>query len=120
MATKGDADYFLFIERGLRTLEPAFYLLSSAQAKAAHKDYSGSGNCLPNRVRATVDVNDFSILTGEPPEPIFAPEPRPVISQPKPKYETSDLRRTIAQKAEFNGSRPRANCHITPPFRDFP
>ena len=60
MATKGDADYFLFIELGLRTLEPTFYLLSSAQAKAAHKDYSGSGNCLPNKVRATVDANDFS------------------------------------------------------------
>ena len=119
MATKGDADYFLFIELGLRTLEPTFYLLSSAQAKAAHKDYSGSGNCLPNKVRATVDANDFSVLTGEPPEPICVPEPRPVISQPKPKCATNDLRRTIAQEAEINGSRiVRYTCDSIDVFVD--
>lgn len=105
MNTKADADYFLFIELNLRTLEPTFYLLDNAEAKATHKDYSGGGNCLPSQVRATVNANDFSALTGEPSEPTPLLELRSTISQPKPNHETTDSRRTIAQEAEFNNSR---------------
>lgn len=105
MNTKADADFFLFIELNLQTLEPTFYLLNNAQAKATHKDYNGSGNCLPSKVRTTIDANDFSALTGEPPEPMPAPEPRPVISRPKLKLATTDLRRTIVQKVEFKSIR---------------
>jgi hypothetical protein len=95
MNTKGDADYFLFIELSLRTLEPTFYLLNNAQAKAVHKNYSGDGNCVPSKVRVTVDANDLSALT----------EPQPSISRPKTKQGTTDLRQTIAQEAEFNKNR---------------
>jgi hypothetical protein len=105
MNTKGDADYFLFVELSLRTLEPTFYLLNNAQAKTTHKTSSGSGNCVPKKVLATVEANDFSALTGEPPDPMLAPEPRTDISLPIPKRPSTDLRRTIAQEAQFNGSR---------------
>lgn len=63
MKTKGDADYFLFVEISLQTLTPTFYLLSNAQAKAVYKEYKGSGNCLPSRVRAMVAANVFCALT---------------------------------------------------------
>ena len=62
MATKGDADFFLFIELHVRTLHPTFYLLSNPQARAAHKDYAGSGNCVPSEVRRLVAADDFSLL----------------------------------------------------------
>ena len=65
MKTKADADFFLFVELNLRSLEPTFYLLNGDQAKAAHKDYSGTGNCLPREVRSSVAENDFSAITGE-------------------------------------------------------
>lgn len=100
MGTKADADCFLFIELDLRTLKPNFFLLRNAEAKAAHKDYNGSGNCLPKKVRAAVTANDFSVLTGE---PMPAAEPRSGVNQPKPATNVS--RRTIAQEAEFGGKR---------------
>jgi hypothetical protein len=63
LSTKGDADFFLFIELHIGTLVPTFYLLNNAQAKASHKAYSGSGNCIPLLVRAAVEANDFSAFT---------------------------------------------------------
>jgi hypothetical protein len=105
MNTKGDADYFLFVELSLRTLEPTFYLLNNAQAKVAHKDYSGSGNCQPSRVRATVDANDFSALTGEPTQLMPKLQPQPVIEKPKPKRALSKLRKAIAREAELGNMR---------------
>jgi hypothetical protein len=103
MNTKADADYFLFIELSLRTLEPTFYLLNNAQAKATHKEYGGSGNCLPKKVRTIAFPNDFHALTGELPEPL--PKHRPANSRHKPKRATTDQRRTIVQEAAFNSSR---------------
>ncbi|WP_282181795.1 hypothetical protein [Aliiroseovarius marinus] len=100
MNTKANADYFLFIELDLRTLEPTFYLLNNAQAKSTHTDSSGSGNCHPNKVRSTVEANDFSALTGGPPEP--EEQLSPDISLLGPQNVTSDLRRIITQEATFN------------------
>lgn len=105
MNTKGDADFFLFIELGLRTLESTFYLLDKDQAKATHRDHSGGGNCQPNRVRMTVDANDFSMLTGEYAEPMPIAQPQPVIAQPIPKRALNGLRHTIAQEADFGNMR---------------
>lgn len=99
MKTKGDADFFLFIELGLRSLEPTFYLLDNAQAKSTHKDYTGAGNCLPNRVRITVEANDFSSLTGEPTEPTSPEQRQRQIAQAKPSGAKDELRTAIAQEA---------------------
>lgn len=63
MNVKGDADFFIFIELDLRTLAPMFYVLTNAQARATHKDYAGSGNCVPSHVRRLITPNDFSALT---------------------------------------------------------
>lgn len=49
METKGDADFFIFIELDLRSLSPAF-LLTNAQARETHKNYMGSGNRVPAHV----------------------------------------------------------------------
>lgn len=103
MNTKAEADYFLFIELGLRTLIPTFYLLNNAQAKTVHKDYGGSGNCLPQKVRATVMANDFSALTGELHSPL--PKEPPTNPNPRSNRSTADLRTVIAQEAEIKGSR---------------
>ncbi|HEV2748014.1 MAG TPA: hypothetical protein VGW34_12040 [Allosphingosinicella sp.] len=65
MDAKGDADFFLFIELDLRTLTPTFYLLTDSQAREAHKDYKGGGNCTPPHVRRLARPNDFSALHGE-------------------------------------------------------
>lgn len=62
MATKGDADFFLFVELDLRTLEPTFYLLSNDQARATHRVSKGNGNCAPSHVRKTAVANDFTPL----------------------------------------------------------
>lgn len=62
METKGDADFFIFIELDLRSLSPNFYLLTNAQARETHKNYMGSGNCVPGHVRRLVGANDFSAL----------------------------------------------------------
>ncbi|WP_064696447.1 hypothetical protein [Rhizobium aegyptiacum] len=63
MTTKGDADFFIFIELDLRTLTPTFYLLTNAQARTTFRDYIGGGNCYPPDVRRLITPNDFSALT---------------------------------------------------------
>ncbi|MEE9452774.1 MAG: hypothetical protein V3V13_00135 [Paracoccaceae bacterium] len=63
--TKGDANFFLFIELNLRSLTPTFYLLNNAQALETYRDYKGGGNCTPSRVRKAVAANDFSPLLPE-------------------------------------------------------
>ena len=65
MNTKGDAHLFLFVELDVASLGATFYLLTNSQARACRKNYSGSGNCTPRRVRETVTANDFAVL----PEP---------------------------------------------------
>ncbi|HEY6815045.1 MAG TPA: hypothetical protein VI168_05860 [Croceibacterium sp.] len=65
IAAKGDADFFLFIELDLRTLTPTFYLLTNSQAREAHRDYKGGGNCTPPHVRRIARPNDFSALDRE-------------------------------------------------------
>lgn len=65
MATKGDADYFIFIELDLRTLSPTFYVLTNVQARQTHRDYTGSGNCIPAHVRQIVKPNDFTPLNAD-------------------------------------------------------
>lgn len=105
MNTKGDADYFLFIEVSLRSLSANFYLLDNVQAKAVHVEYGSGGNCVPSKVREIVTVNSFSALTGEPEEPLIMPETRPDPSRPKSKQATSGLRQTVTQEAEFGRDR---------------
>lgn len=65
METKGDADFFLFVELNLHGLIPTFYLLSNAQAKSIYKVYAGSGNCVPSLVRRLASPNDFSAIIPE-------------------------------------------------------
>lgn len=62
MSTKGEADFFIFVELDLRTLSPIFYLLTKSQALATWRDYAGGGNCYPPHVRQIVPANDFSAL----------------------------------------------------------
>ncbi len=62
LGTKGDADYFLFVELDLRTITPTFYLLSNAQARETNRISSGMGNCYPAHVRRLIAPNDFSSL----------------------------------------------------------
>lgn len=62
MNTKGDADYFIFIELDLNTLSPTFYLLTNEQAHETFRDYQGGGNCYPADVRKLITPNDFSAL----------------------------------------------------------
>ncbi len=62
MKTKAGADFFLFVALDIRTMTPSFYLLTREQALSCHKDYSGSGNCVPSAVKATVAANDFRAL----------------------------------------------------------
>lgn len=61
-ATKGDAEFFLFVELDLRTLSPTFNLLTNKQARTTHRISNGQGNCYPSHVRKTVAANDFSLL----------------------------------------------------------
>lgn len=62
MGTKGDADFFLFVELDLRTLSPTFYLLTNEQARATHRVSKGLGNCYPSHVRKVALANDFTPL----------------------------------------------------------
>lgn len=62
MGTKGDADFFLFVELDLRTLSPTFYLLTNEQARSTHHVSSGLGNCYPSHVRKVATANDFTPL----------------------------------------------------------
>lgn len=64
MGTKGDADFFLFVELDLRTLSPNFYLLTNDQARATHRVSNGIGNCYPSHVRKVAVANDFTPLLG--------------------------------------------------------
>ncbi len=96
MNTKAGADFFLFIELNLRSLEPKFYLLSQSQAKETHRNNKGGGSCVPTLVRTSVAPNDFSALTGEPPEGMPVPKPDPA---------TSELRKTIDRQVEYGGRR---------------
>ncbi|GAA5656923.1 hypothetical protein Brsp06_03296 [Brucella sp. NBRC 13694] len=63
MKTKGDADFFIFIELELKSLTPTFYVLTNAQARSTYRDYNGGGNCYPPTVRRIIIPNDFSSLT---------------------------------------------------------
>ena len=65
MDTKGDADYFIFIELNLKTMAPTYYLLTNQQARETFRDYIGGGNCYPADVRKLATPNDFSALTPE-------------------------------------------------------
>jgi hypothetical protein len=62
MNTKGDADFFLFVELDLRTITPTFYLLSNSQARDTHRVSVDMGNCYPAHVRKAVAANDLSAL----------------------------------------------------------
>ncbi|XHC12694.1 hypothetical protein ABWH98_07610 [Labrenzia sp. ac12] len=65
MATKGEADLFLFVALNITTMMPTFYLLTNEQARACHRSDATrerSGNCLPSAVRALVAANDFGAL----------------------------------------------------------
>lgn len=62
MDSKGDADFFIFVELGLSSLSPTFYLLTNAQAREAYRDHVGSGSCSPPHVRLLSSPNDFSAL----------------------------------------------------------
>lgn len=62
IATKGDADFFFFIELDLRTLTPTFYVLNNAQARATFKNNIGGGSCHPPAVRKLIKPNDFTAL----------------------------------------------------------
>lgn len=62
METKGDADYFVFIELDLNSMSPTFYLLTNEQAHETHRNYRGGGNCYPAEVRKLITPNDFSAL----------------------------------------------------------
>ncbi|WP_426036841.1 DUF6508 domain-containing protein [Cypionkella sp. TWP1-2-1b2] len=65
LETKGDADFFLFVELDLKTISPAFYLLTNQQARATNKSAgAGQGNCYPAQVRLCAKRNDFSALLG--------------------------------------------------------
>lgn len=72
MNAKGDADFFIFIELDLKTLAPTFYVLTNAQARETHKDYTGSGNCVPSHVRRLITPNDFSVLNAHHDTPVIA------------------------------------------------
>jgi hypothetical protein len=63
LKTKGDADFFLFVELDLRTITPTFYLLTNEQARKTHHTSSGLGNCYPSHVRKMAIPNSFSHLT---------------------------------------------------------
>lgn len=63
LGTKGDADFFLFVELDLGTMSPTFYLLTNGQAHQTNKNFGvGQGNCYPAQVRSLVERNDFSAL----------------------------------------------------------
>ena len=70
LETKGDADFFLFVELDLKTISPTFYLLTCEQAKKINKSSGkGQGNCNPVQVRLIAKRNDFSLLLSEFAEP---------------------------------------------------
>ncbi len=62
LETKGDADFFIFIELDLKTMSPTFYLLTNIQVRETFRNYMGGGNCYPADVRKLIRANDFSAL----------------------------------------------------------
>lgn len=63
LASKGDADFFLFVELNVGTISPSFYLLTNEQARKTNKSFGkGKGNCYPAQVRLIAKINDFSAL----------------------------------------------------------
>ena len=62
LKTKGEADYFLFVELNITTMQPTFYLLTNQQAVSTHHVSQGLGNCYPTQVRKLACANDFSPL----------------------------------------------------------
>lgn len=63
LETKGDADFFLFVELNLDAVSPTFYLLTNEQARQTYKSFGkGQGNCYPAQVRLIAERNDFSAL----------------------------------------------------------
>lgn len=63
LETKGDADFFLFVELDLDAVSPTFYLLTNEQARQTYKSFGkGQGNCYPAKVRLIAERNDFSAL----------------------------------------------------------
>lgn len=65
MASKGDADLFLFVALNITSMSPTFYLLTNEQARSCHRsdpNRKQSGNCLPSAVRTAVTANDFGAL----------------------------------------------------------
>lgn len=60
--TKGDADFFIFVELSIRDMSPTFYLLTNQQARSVHHVSSGKGNCYPAQVRKITSPNDFTSL----------------------------------------------------------
>ena len=69
MQTKGDADYFLFVELQVSTMVPKFYLLCNTEARKLHKTYvsknSGkvTGTISISSVRQNIEPNDFGKLS---------------------------------------------------------
>ena len=63
METKGDADFFIFVELDLRDMSPTFYVLTNEQARDAYKVYGGQGSCMPPHVRRLAKPNDFSAFS---------------------------------------------------------
>jgi hypothetical protein len=63
LGSKGDADFFLFVELNVDTISPTFYLLTNEQARKTNKSFGkGQGNCYPAQVRLIAKRNDFSAL----------------------------------------------------------
>lgn len=63
LGSKGDADFFLFVELNVDTITPTFYLLTNEQARKTNKSFGkGQGNCYPAQVRLIAKRNDFSAL----------------------------------------------------------
>lgn len=67
MNTKGDADFFIFVALDIRDMSPTYYVLTNEQARQTHKEYAGSGSCLPSHVRRLANPNDFSLIAGRAP-----------------------------------------------------
>ena len=60
LATKGDADFFIFVELYLNSMLPSFYMLTGEQVRSITKVFAnGQGNCYPTQVRKLATRNDF-------------------------------------------------------------
>lgn len=60
LETKGDADFFIFVELDLNSILPSFYMLTGEQVRSITKVFAnGQGNCYPTTVRKRATRNDF-------------------------------------------------------------